>query len=109
MTAKIKEYLSIIKYSWTWNHKHFIITLSLITVILWQNYADRIPKIELTADVIAYSVEAETIKSDCDYRCLVTEWVELRTSEIMLENEASYRLQSRNQALLEANDMILEI
>ena len=82
-----------------------MIVAVLVTVILWQNFSQFIPS--LNNEVIAYNVPSKMVH--CDERCLMIQWLELRTNEIMLENGASFRRESRYQAQLELNEMIIEL
>lgn len=118
MYNKIKSLKTIVERrksrivrSWTYNHKLLLVTLSLVVVILWGHYQvgaviDTLVD-KLTYEHIATNKQVES--GACDYECLTSEWVELRTEEIMLENLENYKTESRYQALLEANRLITEI
>ena len=82
-----------------------MIVAVLVTVIMWQNFAQFIPS--LNNEVIAYNVPSKMVH--CNERCLMIKWVELRTDEIVEENHATIRQQARYQAQLELNEMIIEL
>lgn len=96
-----------IKGTWTYNHKRELVIMALAVVIAWQNFSHLLPSIEWGTEV--YASNEPSLYVNCDYKCLTTAWVELRTEEIMEEDMENYRSQSRIKALIEANSMILEI
>lgn len=110
MIDKIKQHKTMIVTSWAYNHKLLILLITAIVVILVQNFGHYMPAVSITSEVYAQNTATYTpIEQQCDYKCLTTQWVEMRTDEIMIENVNKYRTESRYQALIEANEMITSI
>lgn len=110
---KIKRIINTIKSSWTYRNPQIIIIATLVVVIAVQN-TTLIQTVEasIKSAIPDNAITATNLKSDtvpCDYKCLTVAWVELRTAEIMQENQDNYRRQARVQALTEANDEFKDI
>ena len=107
LQSKLELHINQIRATWSFNHPQIIIIAVLVTVVGWQNFAPTMPSIEW-GNSYEYTQEPSELVP-CDYQCLTKAWVELRTAEIMTENQEQYRIESRYQALLEANALITEI
>lgn len=102
-----RECIAVVQGSWSYNHKTLIVLMSLVVVILVQNFGPLMPTIQLSHEHTV--VLDKPMNVDCDYKCLTTAWVNMRTEELIQENMADYKLQMRTKALLEANAMLTEI
>lgn len=112
MIEKIKRCKKQVTGSWTYNHKTLILLLTAIVVIVVQNYGYLVPTVSLSYHsgyVSNDRPERQTIDKPCDDKCLLSEWVELRTKELMIENESSFYRSNRYQAQTELNDLILHL
>jgi len=109
------NFVDKIKNTWTYNHPHTIVTLALLTAVVWQAQIiqPNLPTFSFTSVTSAENTPAiinnKTIPDDCDYQCLTTIWVNMRAAEIVIENEQENYSRARLEALLEANDLLTKI
>lgn len=99
--------------SWTYNHKHLIITFSIAVALVWQSQViqPHLPAFSLTKVTYAENPlkAISTPLEKCDYECLTRQWVELRTAEILEEKAEENYKRARFDALIEANELITKI
>ena len=110
---KIKRTIATIRASWTYRNPQIIIIATLVVVIAVQN-TTLIQEVEASIknaipDTSYTVMNQKNDHVECDYKCLTVAWVNLRTEEILQENQAQYRAQARVQALTEANDEFKDI
>ena len=107
MHVKIKDTLNSVEQSWCYKNPLTIVIIVLVTVIMVQNFSYLISLPSISYTTVIENEPPELVA--CNYKCLTLAWVELRTLEIMVENQDKYRLESRYQALVEANQLITQI
>ena len=104
---------NIVTNSWTYNHKHLIITFSIAVALIWQAQVvqPHLPAISLTKVTYAENPLRDNPPAleKCDYECLTRQWVELRTEEILIEKATENYRRARLEALIEANELITKI
>ena len=104
-----KTYSGIVFIIVTIRKRHNLILIgTLFTIILVQNYGHHIVIPVLASEKVELPAKTVTV-SPCNIDCLMSEWVEIRTQEIMLENEEQYRTESRYKALIEINQITTQI
>lgn len=103
--TKIKNYITTIRTSWTWNHKLLVVTMSLaLAVVIQSGIIDPyIPRIEASNSIEVYiaPVETEEATSTLSTR------VEKRAQEMYKQNEAMDLEKYRQEAIREINDELL--
>jgi hypothetical protein len=101
---KIKETIRRI-----WAIRITILVATLVTVIVWQNFSDRLPQIVWADEIVVKNEQAEDVVNCAadDIHCMTSAWVELRADELLASPE--WRQKARLEAMLEANQMITEI
>lgn len=101
--TKIKNYLTIIRTSWTWNHKLLVVTMSLaVAVVVQSGIIDPyIPRLE-ASNTVVYNAPVEVQASST----LATR-VEKRAQEMYKQNEAMDLEQYRQEAIREINDELM--
>lgn len=82
------------KETWTYNHKHLIVTISLVVALVVQVFA---PEIDTAPEVVAYEAPCDTAQ------CLL----DARTERIYQNSTAYYRELARSQAIDEIGDEFL--
>lgn len=98
-----------IKNSWAWNHKHHVITMSLAVALVLQVYIVEVMAVgDKVAAILTYSATAQNAQA-CDIKCEQAAWVESRAQEILKENQASYEREAHYTALIELNELTLEV
>jgi len=98
---KIKETICRI-----WAIRTIILVATLVTVIVWQNFSDRLPQI-VWADTITVTNEQATPVCNKEYiECLESEYMAKRVDEIL--NSPEFRAKAELEAKLELNAMTLE-
>ena len=121
ITQKITRIKKTITNSLPYRQPQLIIILTLVTVITVQNtttlqqntyraITNTVHAI-IPANTVTYNKPEKLVA--CDYKCLTTAWVNLRTDEIYNEQEEStlqnLRYKARVQALTEANDQFKDV
>lgn len=112
MIPKLHTLKNTVTTSWTYNHKHLVITLSIATALVWQSEVIQpyLPAVSFASVTYAENTTgAQTWPDDCGYECLTRIWVEMRTAEIVVEKTDENYKRARLEALLEANDLITKI
>lgn len=90
----------VVTNSWSYQHKHVIMTAVLATVIIWQNFSYMLPTVAISYESVVVNEPPKYVP--CDIDCQQLAWVELRTKEIHAELIGQARimaLQELNQKL----------
>jgi hypothetical protein len=94
----MNKYIQEVSGTWAYNHKHFIITMSLVVVVVWQGLGlgAYLPH----SEAVAY--EAQCSKwLDCE--------IEARANEIYENSLPFAREQARLEAMAQINEDMLEM
>lgn len=89
-------HIETIRESWVYNHKHFIITLSLLVSLLWVYFGNSVVSLLPAKNTIEYIAPCNTLE------CLI----QARTLEIYQRDEWLYIEQAKTNAM---NDIGIEV
>jgi hypothetical protein len=99
---KIKETVRRI-----WAIKTIILIATLVTVIVWQNFADRLPQVTWADTIVVKNEQpAETTCPKTYIECLEDEYMVSRVQEIL--NSPEFKAKAELEARLELNAMTLQ-
>jgi len=98
---KIKETIRRI-----WAIKTTILVATLVTVIVWQNFSDRLPTIVWYDEIVATNEQATAVCDKEYIECLESEYMAKRVDEILSSPE--FRAKAELEARLELNAMTLQ-
>ena len=102
--------LQSVKQTWTYNHKHLLITLSLATALICHFLGDLVPlpNISLADEIVAVNEALPEQGKSCgeDMACWYNEWESRRIPEIIATDPDSIAMQESIQKHAEAKAKI---
>ena len=101
MRNSIGQYTNDITGTWTWKHKHVLITLSLLTALVWQGLglAQYMPKAEAITYVSPVETGCKTLECIIEARALV----------IFEENQWLYMEMARTDAMEQTGHDVIKM
>lgn len=98
---KIKETVRRI-----WAIRITILVATLVTVIVWQNFSDRLPQIVWADTIVATNEQPEETCTKTYMECLEDKYMSTRVDELL--NSPEFRAKAELEARLELNDITLQ-